>query len=534
MRPSPTTPRRPARRRAAAALLALVLAAATGCGAGSGALPQADTGPVPCPPVAAGHDRNAELTWIYSADNTSFDPDKITSNNSQMYLYPVYDSLVHLNEQGRAEPMLAESWQLSPDKRSVTMRLIEGWTYHDGTPFDAASVRANLLRHRDLEGSFNANRLESLVDVQVLDERTVRLVTDTSAGPLISVLGGSAGMMMSPAAFDKPGEDIAPTGGSGPYRMTGYVPGDRVEYTRVPNYWDPAAAKVARMTYLISGDDNARLNAVTTGAADVTFLRASMLRAAQESGMVICQQPSLSLYTMNLNTARSEFGNQKVRQAMTTAIDRRSISLLVSGLCEPTGQMFPDFYYAASPNVQPPVYDPERARRLLAEAGLPDGFSFELEVVNLDVYQQIAQVIQANFAEVGIEMSITPVDITTIGENFSVAKTADAILFEQKAEADPSVATAEYYRPDGFNNPGGFRDPAIMAAEEAAAAGATPEERGPAYTRLFDAVAQAQAPHIPLCNLTTPFVQRPDVGGVEIYADAARQLRGVAVNGRRP
>ncbi|MFP5069857.1 ABC transporter substrate-binding protein [Pseudonocardia nantongensis] len=526
---------RPARRRVAlpAALLALLLLS-TACGAGTGALPQADPGPVPCPPVAQGYDRDAELTWIYSVDNTSFDPDTITSNNSQMYLYPVYDSLVHLNEQGRVEPMLAESWTLSPDGRSVTMRLIDDWTYHDGAPFDAESVRANLLRHRDMEGSFNANRLESLVDVQVLDERTVRLVTDSSAGPLVSVLGGSAGMMMSPAVFDQPGQDIAPTGGSGPYRMTGYVPGDRVEYTRVPGYWDPEAAKVAKMTYLISGDDNARLNAVTTGAADVTFLRASMLRAAQESGMVICQQPSLSLYTMNLNTSRSEFGNQKVRQAMTTAIDRRSISLLVSGLCQPTGQMFPDFYYAASPNVKPPAYDPERARALLAEAGLPDGFSFELEVVNLDVYQQIAQVIQANFAEVGIEMSITPVDLSTLAENFSVAKSADAILFEQKAESDPSVATAEYYRPDGFNNPGGFRDPEILAAEDAASRGATPDERAPAYTRLFDAVAQAQAPHIPLCNLTTPFVQRPDVGGVEIYADAARQLRGVAVNGPRP
>jgi peptide/nickel transport system substrate-binding protein len=528
VRTSPTRP--PVPRRVSALLLPLLLLVATACGAGTGAIPQADTGPVDCPPVSRGADANAELTWIYTVDNTSFDPDKITTNNSQMYLYPVYDSLVHVNAAGEAEPMLAESWTLSPDGRAVDMRLIGGWHYHDGVPFDAGSVRANLLRHRDLEGSFNANRLASLTDVQVLDARTVRLVTDSSAGPLITILGGSAGMMMSPAAFDRPGEDIQPTGGSGPYSMNRYVPGDRVEYTRVPGYWDPAGARVAKMTYLISGDDNARLNAVTTGAADLTFLRASMLRPAQESGLTICQQPSLSSYTLNLNTARSEFGNEKVRQAMNVAIDRRSISLLVSGLCQPAGQMFPDFYYASSKNVTPAEHDPERARRLLAEAGLPDGFSFDMEVINLDVYQQIAQVMQANLAEVGITMSITPVDINKLAEDFSVAKNVDAILFEQKAESDPSVLTAEYYRPDGFNNPGGFTDPEIIRADEAAARGATPADRAPEFTKLFDRVAEVQAPHIPLCNLTTPFVLNPKVGGVEIYADASRQLRGVAIN----
>jgi ABC-type transport system substrate-binding protein len=521
---------RTSRPRWRALLIGALVLATTACGAGSGAIPQADTGPIDCPAVEDGFDSQAELTWIYSVDNTSFDPDKITTNNSQMYLYPVYDSLVHVSAAGESEPMLAESWTLSPDGRSLDMRLIDGWHYHDGTPFDAASVRANLLRHRDMEGSFNANRLQSLVDVQVLDQRTVRLVTESSAGPLIPILGGSAGMMMSPAAFDRPGEDIKPTGGSGPYRMTSYVPGDRVEYERVDGYRDPSAARVAKMTYLISDDDNARLNAVTTGAADLTFLRASMLRPAQESGLVICQQPSLSLYSLNLNTARSHFGDVRVREALNYAIDRHSISLLVSGLCQPAGQMFPDFYYASSKNVKPPERDLERARGLLEAAGLPDGFSFELEVINLDVYQQIAELIQANLAEIGIAMSITPVDINKLADDFSVAKNVDAILFEQKAESDPSVLTAEYFRPDGFNNPGGFTDPEVAGAEAAAAQGATAEERAPAYERLFDAVARVQAPNIPLCNLTTPFVLQPGVRGVEIYADASRQLRGVAMN----
>ncbi|MES1926053.1 hypothetical protein T31B1_12064 [Salinisphaera sp. T31B1] len=484
-----------------------------------------------CPELTDGIDQSKTFTWMYSVGNTSFDPDKINTNNSQMYLFPIYDSLVYVDDSGKPQPMLATSWKLTDEGKTLEFKLRENWTYHDGTPFDAASVKANIERSKTLPGSFNANSLESVQSVEVVDAHTVRLHTDGGAGALVGVLGGSAGMMMSPAAFDKSGEDIKPTGGSGPYRMTSYQPGNKVEYTAVDNYWDDDAQNVAKMVFLISGDDNARLNAVITGAADSTFLRASMYEPAKQAGLVVCQRPSLSSYNVKLNTKRSEFDDKRVRQAISYAINRESVKQVTDGFCEPSRQLFPPSYFASNPEIDnEKLYDPDKAKQLLKDAGLADGFSFDLEVINLSLYQQIAEIIQYNLAQVGIKMSITPKSIGLLSENFSVKKSADAVLEEQKASSDPSILTSEYYLADGFSNPGGYTTDEITRLNSEAMNSADANKRAPIYAKLFKAVAEEAYPNITLCHLTTPFVMNKTVVGLNIHTDGAREFRGVGID----
>lgn len=518
-------------------LLAISLAASlvlAGCGSdggntGGGAEREAATSA--CPPVDEGKiDPEGHFTWIYSVGNTSFDPDKITTNNSQMYLYPIYDSLVHVDETGEPQPMLAKEWKISDDGLSIELNLIQDWSYHDGTAFDAASVKANLDRHR-AEGAWNANALEDVVNVAVKDSDTVTITTKSGAAPLVPILAGSAGMMMSPAVFDDPNQALTPTGGSGAFKMVSYQPGATVEYEAVDNYWDPDSLHLKGMTYLVSGDDNARLNSVLTGQSDSTFLRASMYDAAKsDPAAVVCEAPSLSAYNLTLNTSKSEFGNAEVREAMNYAIDRESIAAVTNGFCAPGVQMYPDFYYAASDELTPDTYayDPEKAKELLASAGVESGFSFTLEVVNLAIYQQIAEVIQANLGAVGITMTIVPVDLAKLADDFSVNQSADAQLSEQKAEQDPSIQVESYLLEGGFMNPGGWSDPEVTDLAEQARTGKSNDERGKLYAQLFEKVNEVTGPNVTLCHLTTPFVMNKQTMGVEIYADASRQFRGVA------
>jgi ABC-type transport system substrate-binding protein len=515
---------------AAATLLAIVSACSAGGGdPEAGAVEREQN--VACPPVdEAAIDENATFTWMYTVANTSFDPDKVTTSNSWMYLYPVYDTLTRIDADGEAQPMLASSWEIGDAGTSLTLHLIENWQYHDGTPFDAASVKANLDRHR-AAGSFNEQALGDVTAIDVLDAATVRVRTEDGAAPLVGILASSAGMMMSPAVFDDPGQATMPTGGSGAFTVTAYEPSTRVEYTPVDGYWDPDAVHVAKMVFQISSSDNARLNATITGEVDATFLRDSMFDPAKEAGLVVCQKPSLASFNIALNVANAPFDKAAARRALNYAIDRNAINELMGGFCQPGVQMFPTSYYAADPTLTADAYayDPAKARELLAEAGVPDGFAFTLETNNLDAYQRVAELIQANLQQVGIEMSIQPVELPKLMEDFSVNQSVDAIMVQQKADADPSIQIASYYLPDGFSNPGGYANPTITGLDEEAKGADSRESRSGIYQELFRAADEDAASPITLCHVNTPMAMSDEVMGLQIYVDGSRQFRGVAI-----
>ncbi|WP_084210986.1 ABC transporter substrate-binding protein [Pseudonocardia acaciae] len=514
------------------ALAAVCLFVTTACGSGENSAKSNAGGKIAdCPPIEAGAvDRSATFTWIYSVANTSFDPDKITTGNSQMYLYPIYDSLVHLDDKGEPRPMLAKSWTIGDQGKSITLKLVENWNYHDGTPFDAASVKANLDRHR-AKGSFNQQPLATVTSVTVVDPHTITISTAGGAAPLVGILASSAGMMMSPAVFNDPGQALKPTGGSGAFRLTSYQPGSKVEYEAVQNYWDPANLNVAKMVYLISSDDNARLNSVISGAASATFLRDSMYGPAKDAGLVVCSKPSMSSYTMALNVARAKFDKPAVRKAVNLAIDRDAIAAVTDGFCEPSVQMYPTSYYASAPELAPDKHkrDVAKARQLLESEGLAGGFEFTLETNNLDAYQKVAEVVQANLAEVGIKMAIVPVELPKLMEDFSVRKTADASLVQQKAEADPSIQIESYFLKDGFSDPGGYENPEIAKLNDEAKAAATTQERSQIYGKLFNKAHEDGAQPVILCHLTTPMASSSKVMGMKIYSDGNRQFRGIAM-----
>ncbi|WP_433274303.1 ABC transporter substrate-binding protein [Actinosynnema sp. CS-041913] len=486
---------------------------------------------VACPPVEeSAIDRNATFTWMYSVANTSFDPDKITTSNSWMYLYPVYDSLTRIDAAGEPQPMLAKSWEIGDGGKSLTLRLIENWKYHDGTAFDAASVKANLDRHR-AAGTFNQQALSDVTSVDVVDASTVRVQTKLGAAPVIGILASSAGMMMSPAVFDDPDQARTPTGGSGAFKVTAYEPSTRVEYTPVEGYWDPAAVRVAKMVFLISSNDNARLNATITGKADVTFLRSSMYQPAKDAGLVVCQKSSLASFTIALNVSKPPFDKKEARMALNYAINRAAVNELQGGFCAPGVQMFPTSYYASDPTLTPDSYpyDPAKAREQLKSAGVPEGFTFELETDNLDAYQRVAELVQANLGEVGIKMTIRPVELPKLVEGFSVNKSVDAIMVQQKADADPSIQIASYYLPTGFSNPGGYSNSKITELDAKARGADSRESRAKIYQELFRTAHEDAAQPITLCHLNTPLAANGKVMGLEVYVDGSRQFRGVAI-----
>ena len=160
---------------------------------------------------------------------------------------------------------------------------------------------------------------------------------------------------------------------------------------------------------------------------------------------------------------------------------------------------------------------------------MKDGFSFTLETDNLDAYQRVAELIQANLQDVGVKMTIRPVELPKLMEGFSVTKNVDSIMVQQKADADPSIQIAAFYGADGFSNPGGYTNPALNDLTVKAKAAESRKASADIYKQLFRTAHDDAASPVTLCHLNTPLAMNKKVMGVEVFIDGSRQFRGVAI-----
>jgi peptide/nickel transport system substrate-binding protein len=198
---------------------AVVLVASAALVTGPGTADAADGGSSGRPRV----DREADLTFAYAAGPLGFDPLRSTTV-LMPYLGAIYDRLTQINDNLEVEPMLAESWEFSPRGDTLTFTLRDDATFTDGTPIDAAAVKANIDRARTAPFSAQATALRSITDVEAVNPTTVRLtITPGQGAQFPSVFAGAAGMIVNPKAIADPNADLTQGPGagneSGPYRQ---------------------------------------------------------------------------------------------------------------------------------------------------------------------------------------------------------------------------------------------------------------------------------------------------------------------------
>ena len=237
-------------------------------------------------PDISEYDLEGTFRYFYSVGPSRFDAHRATSSFDNTSLFLTYDRLVHNSPEASAVPGLATAWEFNPDGTALTFTLREGVTFHDGTPFDAEAVKANIERGQTVEGSAVASDLAVITSVEVVDPLTVTLNLGGDGAQLPLVLSDRPGMMISPAAFDKPDLDQSPVG-AGMFTVSEYRANDRIIYNRYDGYWDPDAVRCATFDYSISGDPITRLNAIRSGQVDGTFVDPAQEADAESAGLVI-------------------------------------------------------------------------------------------------------------------------------------------------------------------------------------------------------------------------------------------------------
>lgn len=446
----------------------------------------------------AAEDPNGSLTFGYFEPTTSMDPHIGTSSQDIPWLLPVYASLLSYAADGSVEEGLAESFQISAE--SMTLHLRDGLTFHDGETLDAAAVVANLERALTHESSAVASELSAIESVDATDPLTVVLTLSEPDAALPAKLADRSGMMISPAAFDDGTNLAIDAVGAGPWQLVEYSPGNRLVAERFDGYWNPDAVKLAQIEIRLIDDDDSRLNALRAGEVDIAQIRESQVALAESvANLTVRTDPALAIDHIGLNIAHEPFDDPRVREAISLAIDREAlIEGLYRGVGTPASQPFPPGYWANEPSLEGALeYDPERARQLLADAGYPDGFSFEFKSNNQPFRVQATEAIAGMLAEVGIQTTIIPLEGPTILDEFYYQKTVSAYFTPWGGRADPSQTLDNLFGPEGLNNPAKITSPELTALLDRAREATEVEERGE-LLRQASAQIMAEFRMIPL------------------------------------
>jgi ABC-type transport system substrate-binding protein len=487
-------------------------------------------------PMGDDYAEDAVFSWGYTIGASSMDPHRGSSGFDQNWLFPAYDRLIYMSPDGKPEPMLATDWELSDDALTIDMNLREDVVFHDGTPMDGEAVKTSLDRARTDEASNVAPLLAMVESVEATGPHSIQIILNEPNAALLPNLGDRAGMIISPTALENPDLDRYPVG-AGPYKVVDYRDGDRVVYEKFEEYWDPEVQRTAGLEYRIMADDETRLNAIRAGEVHIGIVRESQIPSALDMGLNILDGPRNSYYFFSVNAAMAPFDEPLVRRAVNHAINRVEIGDgILQGYCTPTVQPWPENSWAYDAELGNAVgegeygeHNPELAKELLTEAGMPDGFSFDAIVANITGYVTIAEAIQAQLAEAGITMNIRQVEAAQANNAFMVEKSVPAAVLSYEPTMDESGPLVTHYLPGALGNPGDLSSPELQSLFDEQNSQISPEDRAPIFHDIMAELIELDMHEMVLCMRRRQEVFQPGLMGLNIYPTGARDYRGVAV-----
>ncbi|MFB9895559.1 ABC transporter substrate-binding protein [Planobispora takensis] len=422
------------------ALLTSVVLALTACGGTQSAAPGSPTG-------------GTTLKWGWTLP-TTWDPVTSSAGNDVNVLSLVYSAITRLDDKGEATPGLATGWKYAEDGKSVAFTLRPGLTFSDGSPLDATAVRKSLLRGRDQKDSLIASQLRNVEDVEVVSPTEFEVVLEQADYQIPALLAGKTGMVVNPKAFEADAKGVSTKpAGSGPFTLNRLVPGSHANLVRNPSYYDAANIHLDAFEVKAVTEPATVVAGLQSGQYDVAQLPPEQIEAARAAGLQIDLIPSLTVRVLDVNNKIAPFDDPKVTEALKYAVDRKALLETSNfGVGEVNVQPFPKGHLGYNPeleNLYP--HDPAKARRLLAEAGHPNGIDVPLTT---GAPQGLPEQVQEQLKEAGIRTTIkliAPAQHTQlVYVQHNVALAPDGFVGRES----PLQALSVVYGPEGLMNPG--------------------------------------------------------------------------------
>ena len=482
---------------------------------------------------------DAQTLRIGLADDPDIlDPSLARTFVSRIVFSALCDKLLDLDEKLNIVPMLATSYDWSADNKTLALKLRPGVTFHDGEKFDAAAVKFNIERHRNLPGSNRRGELAPVASVDVVDPQTVRLNLSAPFAPLLAVLTDRAGMMVSPKAAAAAGDKFGTRPVcSGPFRFVERVAQDRIVLERFPEYWNKSQVHFDRITYLPIADATVRLANLRSGQLDfIERLAPSDVPGLKSDNRFrVAKIVEIGYQGITINVGKSDLAQKnplgkdpRVREAFELALDRQGIvQVAMDGEAAMGNQWVAptNRYYGKSAPL--PKRNVERAKQLLREAGVPNP-SFTLMTPTTSDAQRIAQVVQAMAKEAGFDVKIQSTEFAT-ALNLADKGQFEAYVLAWSGRADPDGNLHTMLACAGPTNYAGYCNKDVEQSITESRTQLDPAKRAQAYDRIAAQVSKDR-PIVYLFHRNWLWAHSAKLSGLRTVPDGLIRVQGLKMN----
>lgn len=513
------------KRSATLAAAVAVIFAAAGCGANANQGGSSHAG------AAGGKDT---LVAAYSEGGKTLNPAEANDVTSDTFVVAAYDQLVTYDrtttdgkptaKTDKIVPMLAESWQVSPDSKSYTFTLRQGVKFEDGSALDSDDVVKTFDFIKKSNSASFLYGMAGIKTVTATDPRTVKIDLTAPNHLFLQILPMYSFSIINIDKVNAEGGSKwldTHTAGSGPYRVTKWDTATEAVLERNDTYWGEKPA-LRKINTKFIGEASNRVQLLTKGEVDIALEvpAKDVDSLSKQSGVVIDSRASNKILFFGMNNAIKPFDNPKVRQAISYAIPYdKLLSDVMKGQASPMRSSvasstpgFTDAGYVYS-------HDLDKAKALLAGAGYPNGFTFDFTLGSgFDDWSDDAVLIQAELAKIGVTMNIHKMARPQFLEALATKKVQSYISRWTSFVNDPGYHLGLLLTSDGTSNYVNFHNPDVDKLWKQASTEPDQNARNDLYGKAQE-IINTQAPWAYLYEYNIVVAERAGVQGYTSYPD---------------
>ena len=469
------------------------------------------------------------LIVAQGADAKTLDPHRTNDQPSSRIAAQIYNQLVETDENMSIIPGLAESWAIVDD-HTTDFKLRKGVMFHNGEELKASDVKFTF--DRMIASPTVAHITNAIKGVEVLDDYTVRMTTHAPFAPLLYHLSHTASSILSEKAVTEAGSDYGQNPiGTGPYKFVNWAAGDRIKLSAFGDFYE-GKPSITNVTFRNIVEGTNRAIALETGEVDISYDIAPIDKGniANKAGLKLVEDEALSTSYYGLNVTKAPFDNLKVRQAVAYAINTDDIIEAVAmGAGRASNSPISPKVFGHSPDAKLYKQNVEKAKQLMAESGVTTPINTTIWTNDNPGRIQIAQIMQAQLREIGINMSIEVLEWGAFLDGISRGDHDTFMFGWVTVTGDADYGLYALFHSDthgGAGNRSFYSNARVDELLEKGRTSTDPEQRRLAYNEL-QILLQEEVPTVSLYSQFQNVGMKDNIGGFQLAPAGHHKLKGL-------